>query len=158
MNDYPVTPAGMRRLRERVVALEVRLVSITQQKGEAAEVGGNVWHDNFSFEQLQRDEAMVLRQLEEARTVLKRARVVEVPAAATDVRLGTRVRIRLDDGREQLVTIGGYGDSDPSIGVISCMAPLGRCLLGAVTGDVRQFNAGGRERRVEVLELGPSEE
>lgn len=153
MTDYPVTPAGMRRLRERLAALEAKLLSISRQKGEAAQVGGNVWHDNFSFEQLQREEAMILRQIEEARHVLADARVVEPPVDAPDVRLGSRVLIVLDGGREQVATIGGYGDTDPAAGIISCVSPVGRCLLGAVEGEERTFQVNGRARRVAVLKL-----
>lgn len=155
MAGYPMTAAGMRRLCERIVALEAKLLSITQQKGEAAEVGGNVWHDNFSFEDLQRQEAMALRQLEDARRLLAAAFLVEPPPAATDVRLGSRVLVRFDDGRERELEIGGYGDADPAAGIISCASPLGRCLLGAVEGDERVFTAAGRERRVTVLKLLP---
>jgi transcription elongation GreA/GreB family factor len=158
MSGYPMTAAGMQRLRERLTALEAKLRSIMRQKGEAAEVGGNVWHDNFSFEDLQRQEAMVLRQLEEARRVLAQARLVEPPADSTEVRLGSRVMLRFDDGREQEVEIGGYGDADPAAGVISCASPLGRCLLGAVAGDERVFHAAGRERRVTVVKLLPGGE
>lgn len=47
---------GRNRLHQELSTYEKRLTALLKEKGHAAEVGGNEWHDNFAFEQCERDE------------------------------------------------------------------------------------------------------
>ena len=45
--------------------------------------------------------------------------------------------------------------TNPGLGRLSCTAPLGRVLMGARDGELREARIAGRIRAVEVLAVGP---
>lgn len=73
----------------------------------------------------------------------------------TEVRVGTRVRLRGADGEERTLTILGPWESAPEDGVISYQSDLARGLLGKEPGDAAQ--AGGETVTVVAIERVESE-
>lgn len=152
MAQIVVTPEGLERLRERLDELGARLASLIAGKGEAAEVGGNVWHDNASFEDLERQERLLRRQIADLRHKLDTATLVDTsrePRGDT-VQLNSTVELRYEDGRARVLRIAGHGESDPTAGVISYDAPLARALLGSRLGDTITVTVGARSHAVVV--------
>lgn len=141
-----ITPEGHRRLEAKVAELEQRLSFILKEKAEAAEVGGNAWHDNFSFEQAERDERALRRQIAEVTSTLRTAEVFEARRSTDRVEIGTTVAIELEGGDRRRITIVGHGESAPPA-LISYDAPLGQALLGARAGEERAFRVGSRPAR-----------
>jgi transcription elongation GreA/GreB family factor len=73
------------------------------------------------------------------------ARVIQAPADLSEVRFGTQVTIRRDDGREQTFRIVGEDEADPARGSISHVSPLARAMFGKRVGDVVAAGAGEAE-------------
>lgn len=69
MQQIILTKTGAGRLQEKITALEKHLKDVPFAKGDAASTGGNVWHGNFSFEELLRQEAMLAKQVADLRAV-----------------------------------------------------------------------------------------
>jgi transcription elongation GreA/GreB family factor len=67
------------------------------------------------------------------------ARVVPDPTDTTQVRFGSSVSIRREDGREQTFRIVGEDEADPARGTISHVSPLARSLIGKGVGEVAQL-------------------
>ena len=113
-----VTPAGLEQIAARVAALEAEL--------RAARVSG----DKPVQKRVERD----LRYWTQRRAS---ARVVPPAAVAPDVvRFGVCVTLRFDDGEERAFKLVGEDEADPSAGLVSWAAPLGRALTGKAPGDV----------------------
>lgn len=153
------TPAGFQRLKERIEAARQAYRDVCATNEDAAGSGdSSVWHDNFAYEENQRQ----MHQLAARVTHLERAamsiRVVPPATSAPDrVRVGCQVRVTfLDDDSTKTLFIAGWDDGDPAAGRISYTAPLAKTLLGSEEGDVRQFAHGKRERDVEVSEILPA--
>src|SRR5258708_6166435 len=103
-----------------------KLKTTQGQKGEAAEVGGNQWHDNFAFEQLMRDEQMINTQIAELNEKIGQMAIVEAAPEDTDkLRIGHLVVLNVDDETKEYL-VGGFEDSEPEATppVISYLAPL----------------------------------
>lgn len=149
------TPQGRRRLETSLAELEQRVALLVREKAETAETGGNQWHDNFSFEQLERDERALRHRIAALRDRLDRA--VDVTPAADDqtVGIGTTVDIELDGADRRTVTIVGHGESDPAHGKVTYDAPLGQAILDAHAGERRTMRVAGKSRTVAVLGLRP---
>lgn len=145
-----VTRRGLLLLQAKLARAQEDLRSTQGQKGEAAEVGGNVWHDNFSFEELERRERHINWTITQIMHTLRSARVVEPPANAAVVMIGHRVKVSFEDGSERWIPVGGHAESDPASGVVAYDTPLGGALLGATVGEQRTFVAGGRERTITI--------
>ena len=69
------------------------------------------------------------------------------------VEIGSTVEIEVDDGSRRTITIGGYGESDPANGLVSCESPIGKALLHGRKGQRRAFTAGGSERLLRIREI-----
>ncbi len=131
-------------------ALFDKLRSIQGQKGEAAEVGGNQWHDNFSFEQLSRDEQMVNAQITEINRKIADMVVIDQPPDDTSkLRIG-HIALLDVNGEIKTYLVGGFEDSESSTKpqVISYLAPLIRQFIGKERGYTTSIKID--EKTVEV--------
>ncbi len=136
MSRLYFTRIGAERIMRRKQELFDKLKNIQSQKGEAAEVGGNQWHDNFSFEQLMRDEQMVNAQITELNQKISDMAVIdEVSVDTSKLRIGHLAVLDVG-GETKTYLIGGFEDSDPNSvpPVISYLAPLVRSFIGKEQG------------------------
>jgi len=151
--EYLMTRTGADALRKKISILQDKLRACLKEKGYAAEVGGNVWHDNFAFEEAQRQEQMISFEIRRAREVLSNIRVVDVPENPTAVALGTTIRAEIAGRGIRQMTIVGFGEADPDNGLVAYNSPLGRSLLGARPGETRSYPVEEREFEVTVIEI-----
>ena len=156
-----LTPGGKRRLHQRLALVRAEYDAVVADNPAALEAGDNSgWHDNFAFEENQRRMHQLAHRLRELERVVDRAEVVPPLAHVPErVVVGASVRWRFDDGGpadEQRLWVAGFEDGDPPAGRVSYDSPLGRALLGAIEGDLREVVIAGRRRQVEVLALGPT--
>lgn len=146
-----VTRGGLARLEERLSARKQRLAALLAEKGDAATTGGDAWHDNFSFEQLEAQERSLRRQIADLRHRIAVVEVIEnLQAPDGIVAIGSEVDVRFDDGVARTLRIVGHGESDPPAGLVAYDAPLGVAVLGAHVNDARELVVGRRRRRLTV--------
>lgn len=77
------------------------------------------------------------------------ADVVAVPAAADEVRFGSRVTLLRSDGRQHTFRIVGEDEADPVKGLLSWVSPLARQLSGKSAGD--EVAAGSFTYEIEAI-------
>lgn len=75
----------------------------------------------------------LLRQLNNVRTVLERAVVLDAPDVAV---IGRQVSLREADGTTSAYALVIPGDGDPRNGSVSVDSPVGSALLGRRVGDL----------------------
>lgn len=73
------------------------------------------------------------------------AQPVPPPLDAGEVRFGSLVTIRRDDGREQRFRIVGEDEADAARGLVAYVAPLARALIGKGVGDTVPAGQGEAE-------------
>lgn len=152
-----LTPGGVERLRRRVAIARAAYQAVVDDNPAALESGDTSgWHDNFAFEENQRQMHQLGRQVRELEALLGRATVVPLPRHPPErVILGSRVRwsyVGDDDART--CWISGWDDGDPDRGRVSYNSPLGAALVGAEPGEERELRLAGAPRRVEVIDVG----
>lgn len=152
--QYRVTREGLDRLKERLEETEEKLKKLLRQKQETAESGGDHWHDNPAFYQLEMDERALHRQIGEMHDKLARAVVVERQGDINEVGIGSFVEVIFGDGRKMELTIVDPEIASPSEGSISYDSPLGQAILGARSGDARTYSVAGKEFEVKVVRIG----
>ena len=131
---------------------------IRRVKDEAAETGGQsseTWHDNFAFEESQRQLRMLLNQLGGLSRTLERARTVHPPTTPDRAEIGTTVTYRHVGGDIETVTIGSamVGPRMAALGCVSYLSPLGALLHLAAPGERRSGQVGDRRLDVEILHV-----
>lgn len=156
-----LTPGGKRRLEARLALVRAEFDAVVADNPAALESGDTSgWHDNFAFEENQRRMHQLAHRLRDLERMHDRAEVVPPLRAIPDrVVVGAAVQWRFeDDDQDEVRTLwlAGYEDGDPAAGRVSYDSPLGRALLGAEEGDLREVVISGRRRQVEILALGPT--
>ena len=156
---YYLTPAGRARLRQRIEETRAAYQAVCASNEEAAGAGdSSVWHDNFAYEENQRQMHQLARRVRTLESVLVEARdVLPRTRPPMQVEIGAAVRVRrLADGRESVWYVAGWDDGDPDRGRISYTAPLASALMGAEAGEIRTVREGHRTVELEVVELLPA--
>lgn len=144
-----------------------RLRQVEAQLADAAEVGGNVWHDNFAFEQSQRDAAMYRRKVSDLEAVRADAVLVESNPHPGVVEIGALVEVEdLNTKAQEKYFICGYKVFDPvastaedgvtdEIMRVSYQTPFGQLLLNRRAGEVVSGRVGKREVNLRVIRTHP---
>jgi len=84
------------------------------------------------------------------------AQPVDPPGTRPDtVRFGTRVTLRARDGRVRTWHLVGEDEADPASGRLNWSAPLAAGLMGAMVGDIVDFD--GALPPVEVVAIEPGD-
>lgn len=155
MKKLYFTKAGAERMFQEKEDLFQKLRETQGQKGEAAEVGGNQWHDNFSFEELVRQEFMLNKQITELNKKIEEMVILsEMSKDTSHLRIG-HIAVLDVGGIIKKVKIGGYGDydlkADPP--TIAYNAPLVSQLFGEEQGSQSSVRIEGAMKAVTLEDI-----
>jgi transcription elongation GreA/GreB family factor len=155
-NAVYTTEAGLAKQQERLGHLvHVKLAEASQAVGAAAARGDLSENAEWTAAKEERDRlAARIGRLQEE---LGKAKLItREMTGAERVTVGTAVRAKnVDSGEvERLVFLGPW-DADPDRGVYSYRTALGRAFMGKAVGERVTFDADGRARTWEVLEVQP---
>lgn len=155
MGKILLTKRGAEELREKLKKLESKYEEISRTKTEVAVQCGDLWHDNPAFEDLEMQQNVLMRQIEEVKKFLKSAVVDEGSDSrgALRVNLGSRVEIEFEDGSVKEIIVCDPVSSDPNNGKISYLSPLGKVIMGAAVGELRTYRAGGGSKEVSIKKI-----
>lgn len=146
------SPAGRRRLIGRIERVRAAYDAVCASNGDAAEAGDNsVWHDNFDYEENQRQMHQLARRVRDLQDALRRMELVDAPQAPSRVGYGCAVVLETEDERTERLVIGGYEDGDADLHRVSYTAPIAQALMGAEPGDTRVVRVAGRTRELTVM-------
>lgn len=153
-----VTKEGLRLLKEKLEKLEREYDEVTRGKTEAAETGGNQWHDNPAYDEVERRQIMFLKLIDKTKAAIAEAVIIpnhEKAKGVLDiVEIGSVVEILLNNTKQLTVRIGGSAESDPASGVISYQSPLGKALMGTRKGEKREYRVvGEKTMNVQVMKI-----
>lgn len=154
--EYLLTPGGLTRLEQRIRAARAAYQGVIDDNPAALEAGDNSgWHDNFAYEENQRQMHQLARRVRDLELLRQRVRLAPLLATADRARVGTAVRFQFE-GEDQVRAcwIAGYDDGNPERGRVSYNSPLGRTLLGAEAGDTREVIMAERRRTLLLLDVG----
>ena len=148
------TPDGFERLKARIHSVRSAYKAVCDDNPAALESGDTSgWHDNFAFEDNQRQMHQLARRVRDLEEILGRSEVMSPLREAPErVMLGVSVAWRYtDEDRVRRAHISGWDDGDPDTGRVSYNSPLGAALVGAEPGEERELRVAKSVRRIEVL-------
>lgn len=112
MSPVYVTKIGLGLLNQRLEDAVGKLKFAQSQKAEAADVGGDNWHDNFAFEDLLRQEMMHNKQITDIRAIQDKLILVEDPQSTSIVQIGHIIKVEDENGSSKEFRVGGYGETN----------------------------------------------
>lgn len=146
------TRRGLAKLHREIEELEKKLQDLQSQTVHVAEVGGDQWHDNASYDLLVIDIRGMDYRLSDAHRALNNAILVDPPTSFDKVTIGTKVKI-VRDGEEMTWEIVGFGESDPDCDMLAYNTPLASLIMGKRKGEVVSGTIAGKKTEIEVLEI-----
>lgn len=157
MDKLYFTREGYEAMKKQAIEFERKLEDLQSQTAHVAEVGGNQYHDNSSYELLIIDIRAADYQVKQLRNNLSMAVIIDPPADIDSVRIGLWVRC-LVNGSEKIFKIVGFGESDPEKGLIAYNAPLAQAIFLKEEGDFVSGKFGNKKLDIEILQIGFKED
>lgn len=141
------------KLTEQICEINNRIREIGQEMGKSCQEGAETFHDNFAFEDGERQQQMWSKRLGELLEINKNAAIIDSFDQSRRVGIGSRVTtVDFETGEEKTVFIGSYQVFGNN-GRISYNSPLGRILLGAEEGDIVSGEIAGKEKKFEIISI-----
>ncbi|MDE0462456.1 MAG: transcription elongation factor GreA [Caldilineaceae bacterium] len=156
MSESPVylTQSGLVALQEELAYLVgERRQQIAQQIAEAKAEGD--LRENAGYDEAKNAQAFVEGRIRELKVKIHNAQIIDdTQTPDNQVALGRSVVVRengYDD--EEIYTIVGSTETDPSNGRISNESPIGKALIGRTAGDVVRVDAPAGEIEFEIVRV-----
>ncbi len=148
----PLTASGRLHLEEEAEKLVVRIEELRELLEDA--------HADRTADDDERAAALALldehsrleARLAEVRVIIESS--IDAPPVPTDVAaLGTRVRVREEDGAIEMYDLVSPAEASPSDGRVSINSPLGQALAGRKPGEKATVVAPSGSWQVELLAI-----
>ena len=154
MTHYFTTQGGYRRLLEVIRNAIADYDKVIATNADAADAGDtSVWHDNFDYEENQRQMHQLAKRVTELKELRSLLTIISLPKFPQKVAIGTTVTVEDGDGATLRYRIAGYEDGDLSLNRLSYTAPLARALLGAKPDETRTLAIAGKSREYTIISI-----
>lgn len=143
-----------------LIALDDAVVKHSEaqlQIGVLTDGDTNVWHDNFSFDESNRQEQMLRREVAKLRKLVSEAVVVEKLELHDSIKVGAHVAVKIN-GEDEIFVFAGEQNfarrSSDGCMLMSQKAPLGAALMGHSVGDKITFILpSGLQQDAEIVKI-----
>lgn len=142
-------------LNAEIEKLANRIKEIGHEMGKSCQEGAETFHDNFAYEDGERQQYMWSTRLRELIRIRNQARVLLEPPKENTATIGRIVTVEDENtGETQVMKIGSYMVLAKEEGeVISYNAPLARMLIGGRVGDTRESVIAGKKKSFRILKI-----
>ncbi|MDP3992976.1 MAG: GreA/GreB family elongation factor [bacterium] len=148
------TSEDYRKLEQAIETLRERVSSIKRSIGESCQQGADTFHDNFDFEEAQRQLPLWEGRLRHLIRVRNATIIIEPDSSDKRAGIGKVVRIYDELIQEEIsFQVGSFLVLENSEYVISLQSPLARAVRHAKKGDVRVCEVNGIQRVLRILEV-----
>lgn len=149
-------PEDFVALNDEIDGVIEKIREYGKEIGRSCKEGAETFHDNFGFEDAERNQQMWSKRLRDLISLRNSAHVVKANPSTEKVSLGRTVTFK-DLSTDEIKTylIGSYmlfgKNRVPT--VISYNSPIGRLLLSGKVGEIRSGTINKREREFEILKI-----
>ena len=147
------TSEGLDKLKAELEHLRtVRRQEVADKIQQSRERGGN--EGNAELEDAKNELAFTEGRIQTLINLISNSIIIEEGHTVGDtVQMGSKVRVKNQDGKTLNYTITGSTESDPTQGKISNVSPIGKGLLGKKSGEVAEVNIPSGTIRLEIVSI-----
>lgn len=110
--------------------------------------------DQAEHEDANHEQSLVENRIVELQELIRQAKVIDEKHHTKDkVGLGSKVKVKFDDGGKGEYTLVGRAEADPADGRISNESPVGEALLGRKVGDTVTAMAPGGVTKMKIEKI-----
>lgn len=147
-----VSPEFLEKLKAELKDLKTNKRRELASRIEEAKALGDL-SENAEYHEAKDALGFVEGRIMEIEEILKEAVIVESGSGASNVRVGTTVKVSVN-GKSKEFKIVGSNEANPLEGKISNESPIGSALMGAKAGDKVSVSTPAGSSVYEVLEIG----
>jgi transcription elongation factor GreA len=138
-NTVYITQEGLEKLQKELSdLLQEKRPAVAQRIKEARDMGDI--SENAEYDAARQEQAFVEGRVAELEELIKSSEVITEEAGTDEVRVGSKVTVRIDGGEETFYIVGAH-EADPLENKISHESPLGASLVGKKIGDTFEVEA-----------------
>lgn len=135
--DYYLTKDKYQKIEEEIKKLLAYRPQLAQEVKRLAEMGD--FSENAGYQMAKGKLRGLNQRLLELEDRIKKAEIIEASPDLETVQIGHQVVLLVNDEYKNYTILGG-SESNPALGVISHLSPLGSALLGHRKGDIIIIN------------------
>ncbi len=140
-------------LNKQIDKLTSQIREIGQEMGKSCKEGAETFHDNFAFEDGERQQYMLSKRLVDLIRIRNGARIIFPESTGNKASIGRTLIIRDEQTKKtQKIKIGSYMVLKEKE-TISYNSPLARVLIGAEAEETRIGKIGGKEKKYKIIEI-----
>ena len=165
MNEFYVDKKGYQKLLEEVEEADRKLREHRKTRGDSySSSAGDGWHDNFDFEEMERQERLLSGDLQTKQKRLKNAIIVDKQDNENVVDIGDVLSLTLifgeDDEETDIYKLSGTEafSKDEDYNIVSINSPLGQAIYLKPIGEVVKYKVNGNSFDVRINEKVLNEE
>lgn len=151
---------GYEKMQEELQELKNKYLKNSLEKGEAYDgAAGDGWHDNFAFDEANRQEHMLLGQIKELEERLINTIIVDSNKQQDEsiIDINSKVLLSMnygDDDIEELkikLIASTPNQSIQELTEVSINSPLGKAIYGKHIGEKAEYSVNNINIKVEIL-------
>ncbi len=149
-----VTPEGLKALEDELEELKTVKRKEVAEKIKVARGFGDL-SENSEYDEAKNEQGLIESRIIFLEKMLKNVRVLDHSELTNDeVMVGSKVKVKDEDGEIEEYSIVGSTEVDPLEGKISDESAVGKGLIGRRVGEVAEITVpSGAVVRYEVLEI-----
>lgn len=142
-------------LNAEIEKIADKIKEIGKEMGKSCQEGAETFHDNFAYEDGERQQYMWSGRIRELIRIRNQVRVILEPQKGETVSIGRTITVEDEHtGETRVMKIGSYMVLTEEEGeVISYNAPLARMLVGGRVGDTKESVIAGKQKRFRILKI-----
>lgn len=131
--QFHLTKDGVAELKAELAELIAQRPELAERIKTAREFGD--LSENMEYTAARQDQERNEARISEIESILQNAHVITAPKSDSKVVLGSRVKLKTEDGKTKEFQVVGTVEADPLNGKISDESPIGKALLGKKQGE-----------------------
>jgi transcription elongation factor GreA len=136
MNEvHYLTPEGKQKLEQELAQLTTKGRQDLAIRLKNAISMGDL-SENADYHKAKEDQGFLEGRIQEIKTILHNAEVIETQSSYNEVTLGALVTIKEADFEPETYHLVGAREANPREGKISNESPIGKALLGHKVGEI----------------------
>jgi transcription elongation factor GreA len=130
---YRLTQSGVDELKTELENLIAQRAPLADRIGQARQLGD--LSENAEYQSAREEQDRLEARISEVDHILKNVQIIKKPKVDGQVRLGSTVKLKNNQGKSHEFQIVGTMEADPLNGKVSDESPIGKELLGKREGD-----------------------
>ncbi len=150
---YYFLQEDLEELDKRISEIRGRISYYREEKHLSVTQSSETYHDNYGFEESERQIKRLYGQLEELAEIKNKSEIVEPPKSNAKAAIGKKIKIKdIETGEEKEILLGSYMILKNG-SAVSYESPLGKILLGAKKGSVKKGVINNKNVSLKITEI-----